>query len=109
MTEKGLLDRIDPMPREVRGGFRGGRPLHRAVRRRANPRFQTATVSFPKNIRRLADESYQLLRRDPKHPSLHESRDDDSNSLTTSECITRLTATLDQKLDPNFARGLAPQ
>lgn len=27
--------------------------------------------SFPPISRRLADESYELLRRDPKHPSLH--------------------------------------
>ena len=41
------------------------------MRRRANPRFWGCYRQLPDDIRRLADESYQLLRRDPKHPSLH--------------------------------------
>ncbi len=41
------------------------------MRHRANPRFWTCYRQLPHDIRRLADESYELLRQDPKHPSLH--------------------------------------
>jgi hypothetical protein len=41
------------------------------VRHRANPRFWACYSQLPDEVRRLADESYQLLLRDPKHPSLH--------------------------------------
>jgi hypothetical protein len=41
------------------------------VNHRANPRFWNHYRQLPGNVRRLADEAYQLLRRDPKHPSLH--------------------------------------
>jgi len=41
------------------------------VRHRANPRFWACYRQLPVDIRRLADESYRLLLRDPKHPSLH--------------------------------------
>ena len=41
------------------------------MRHRANPRFWACYRQLPDDIRRLADESYRLLRRDPKHPSLH--------------------------------------
>jgi hypothetical protein len=41
------------------------------VRHRANPRFWVCYRQLPDEIRRSADESYRLLRRDPKHPSLH--------------------------------------
>ena len=41
------------------------------MRHRANPRFWACYRQLPDGIRRLADESYQLLRPDPKHPSLH--------------------------------------
>jgi hypothetical protein len=41
------------------------------VRHRANRRFWDCYRQLPEDIRSLADESYQLLRRDPKHPSLH--------------------------------------
>ena len=41
------------------------------MRHRASPRFWTCYRQLPEDVRRLADESYQLLRRDPKHPSLH--------------------------------------
>ncbi len=38
---------------------------------RANQRFWDCYRQLPDDIRRLADESYQLLRQDPRHPSLH--------------------------------------
>jgi hypothetical protein len=41
------------------------------VRHRANPRFWQCYRELPADVRRLADESYQLLRHDPHHPSLH--------------------------------------
>ena len=41
------------------------------MRHNANPRFWACYRQLPDDIRRLADESYQLLRRDPKHPSVH--------------------------------------
>jgi hypothetical protein len=40
------------------------------VRHRANPRFWACYRQLPDEIRRSADESYRLLRRDPRHPSL---------------------------------------
>jgi len=45
--------------------------LHGTVKHRANPRFWDCYHKLPDDIRKLADESYQLLRRDPQHPSLH--------------------------------------
>lgn len=41
------------------------------MRHLANPRFWACYRQLPEDIRHLADESYQLLRRDPGHPSLH--------------------------------------
>ena len=41
------------------------------MRHCANHRFWDCYRQLPEDARRLADESYQLLRRDPKHPSLH--------------------------------------
>jgi hypothetical protein len=41
------------------------------VKHRANQRFWACYRQLPEDARRLADESYQLLLRDPKHPSLH--------------------------------------
>jgi hypothetical protein len=41
------------------------------VRHRASPRFWDCYRKLPEDVRRLADESWRLLRRDPKHPSLH--------------------------------------
>jgi hypothetical protein len=38
---------------------------------RANPKFWQFYTALPENIQRLADENYQLLKRDPHHPSLH--------------------------------------
>jgi hypothetical protein len=45
--------------------------MHGAVKHRANPRFWQCYHELPEDVRRLADESYRLLRRDPRHPSLH--------------------------------------
>ncbi len=41
------------------------------MRHRANPRFWECYRPLPEEVRLLADQSYQLLLRDPKHPSLH--------------------------------------
>jgi hypothetical protein len=41
------------------------------VNYRANPRFWRCYSELPEDVRRLADESYQLLRENPRHPSLH--------------------------------------
>jgi len=41
------------------------------VRHRANPRFWECYRQLPEETRRLAGEAFQLLRQDPKHPSLH--------------------------------------
>jgi hypothetical protein len=38
---------------------------------RATPRFWSCYRSLPDEIQRLADRSYELLRNDPRHPSLH--------------------------------------
>ena len=45
--------------------------MHGAVRHRANQRFWDCYRQLPEDARRLADESYQLLLRDPKYLSLH--------------------------------------
>jgi hypothetical protein len=41
------------------------------VRHQASPRFWRCYRHLPQDIRRLADESYRLLKQDPRHPSLH--------------------------------------
>ena len=41
------------------------------MRHRANPRFWRCYQELPENIQQLADESYQLLKQNPQHPSLH--------------------------------------
>jgi hypothetical protein len=41
------------------------------VRHQATPKFWASYRQLPGDIQRLADDSYQVLRRDPKHPSLH--------------------------------------
>jgi hypothetical protein len=41
------------------------------VRRRASPRFWQAYNKLPTNIQKLADKSYELLKHDPHHASLH--------------------------------------
>jgi hypothetical protein len=45
--------------------------LHSAVTHRASPKFWVCYRQLPEDVRRLADESYRLIQRDPKHPSLH--------------------------------------
>ena len=37
----------------------------------ASSRFWERYAALPEEIRRLADKSYQLLKSDPKYPSLH--------------------------------------
>ena len=41
------------------------------MKHRANPRFWRCYGQLPEDAQRLADESYHLLREDPRHPSLH--------------------------------------
>jgi hypothetical protein len=41
------------------------------VRHRATPRFWRCYQQLPQETRRLADGCYELLRQDPRHPSLH--------------------------------------
>ena len=41
------------------------------MRHLANPRFWDCYNALPEDIRQLADAGYELLRRNPKHPSLH--------------------------------------
>ena len=37
----------------------------------ASPKFWARYKSLPKNVRELADKNFELLKTDPKHPSLH--------------------------------------
>jgi hypothetical protein len=37
----------------------------------ASSRFSALYEALPTEVRRLADKNYQLLRNDPRHPSLH--------------------------------------
>jgi hypothetical protein len=41
------------------------------VKHRASPRFWSCYRQLPEEIQRLADKSYELLRQDLRHPSLH--------------------------------------
>jgi hypothetical protein len=41
------------------------------MRHWASPAFWQAYARLPQHIRDLADKNYELLKRDPKHPSLH--------------------------------------
>ena len=41
------------------------------MRHLASRRFRTAYGQLPEPIRNLADRSYDQLKRDPSHPSLH--------------------------------------
>lgn len=36
-----------------------------------DPRFQPLYDALPAHVRALADKNFALLKRDPKHPSLH--------------------------------------
>jgi hypothetical protein len=40
------------------------------VKHFASPRFWAAYEALPASVRKLADTNYQLLKRDPRHPSL---------------------------------------
>jgi len=37
----------------------------------ASPRFWALYEALPREVRDLADKSYELLKSDPRHPSLH--------------------------------------
>ena len=37
----------------------------------ASPRFWASYEALPRQVRKLADANYELLKRDPRHPSLH--------------------------------------
>ena len=41
------------------------------MRHFASPAFWAAYEALPRSVRDLADKSYELLKRDPHHPSLH--------------------------------------
>jgi hypothetical protein len=41
------------------------------MKHRATPRFWACYRALPADLQRLADRGYELLRRDPRHPSLH--------------------------------------
>jgi hypothetical protein len=41
------------------------------VKHHATPRFWCCYRQLPKDVQRLADKCYALLRQDPHHPSLH--------------------------------------
>jgi hypothetical protein len=41
------------------------------VKHRATPRFWNCYHALPENVRRLADQSYESMQQDPRHPSLH--------------------------------------
>jgi len=41
------------------------------LRHLASPRFWTRYQGLPADVRALADKSYQLLKADSRHPSLH--------------------------------------
>lgn len=40
------------------------------MRHFASPRFWAAYQALPPSVRKLADANYDLLKRDPRHPSL---------------------------------------
>ena len=41
------------------------------MRHQASARFWQLYEALPQNVQRLADKSFDLLKRDPRHPSLH--------------------------------------
>lgn len=41
------------------------------MKHRASPRFWQGYNKLPDDIQKLADRSYEFLKRDPRHPSLH--------------------------------------
>jgi hypothetical protein len=40
------------------------------VRHFASPKFWAAYEALPRSVRELANANYELLKRDPRHPSL---------------------------------------
>lgn len=51
--------------------------MHTALKHFASPEFWTHYRRLPQTARDLADKNFQLLKADPKHPSLHLKRVDD--------------------------------
>ncbi len=45
--------------------------MHSSVKHHANPQFWKAYYDLPSKIQKLADENFELLKSDPRHPSLH--------------------------------------
>ncbi len=41
------------------------------MRHFASPKFWACYKTLPQNVRDLADKNFELLKADPKHPSLH--------------------------------------
>ncbi len=41
------------------------------MKHRTTPRFWQAYDALPDEVQRLADENFDLLKSDPRHPSLH--------------------------------------
>jgi hypothetical protein len=41
------------------------------MKHRATPRFWACYRALPEEVRHLADRGYELLKADPRHPSLH--------------------------------------
>lgn len=41
------------------------------MRHRATPKFWKFRDTLPKEVQELADKTYDILKRDPRHPSLH--------------------------------------
>jgi hypothetical protein len=41
------------------------------VKHLASSRFWAAYDALPASVRKLVDDNYELLKRDPRHPSLH--------------------------------------
>ena len=45
--------------------------MHAAVKHHANPHFWKCYYDLPQPIRKLADDNFELLKKNPQHPSLH--------------------------------------
>lgn len=55
------------------------------MKHRASPRFWECYRGLPERIRNLADKNYQLLKDNPRHPSLHLKRIDDLWSVRVGD------------------------
>lgn len=44
------------------------------MRHRASPKFWALYRELPEDVQRLADSKYELLKANPRHPSLHSKR-----------------------------------